>query len=191
MYRSRSIFVLAAAVALTAAAAPAVAQNQTRTYMAQGRSAVATFESVDASGCILTSVFVSAAQGSWFDPSTGRTTTQGVQIVISQYDLCSGHLVRCLASDWPSAVADVQIDPELHSASVFGTVSMYDTYTWDVVNVDVALTWSGTGRSAQDACAVEDEAPGYHVTSQASGWLREATASGTISDGARRNASKG
>src|SRR5438105_4441327 len=78
------VFAFAAEPRANAAAQVAVGQSS-------GTSVIASFESLDASGCVITDTFVFAGNGIFNNPPPGGPTPSTVAgIGISQFDQCSG-----------------------------------------------------------------------------------------------------
>jgi hypothetical protein len=153
------------------------------TFNLRGPSAFAGFFSPDPSGCVFTDVFVFANDRRLHDPPGPPTTFSEAFVNIFQFDNCTGtELISAFGS---AQLADpaFQITPQLTSATLNTTIEVFDFVSGSTFNVDVALTWTGTGGLIRQSQRSHFRAPGFIQHSRFTGSFRDAQASGSVSLG--------
>ena len=146
----------------------------------------ASFTSTDPSGLIITHVNVFA-----FEPvSLGKpgegSSESAVFLLITQIDAQTGtELMRVNAAVFGLAEQDLQISPNLDSATLNTTITVRDRVSGTSFEVSINLTWTATGSRIITNLNFRDITPGpsCNEIENARRATREAEASGTISFG--------
>lgn len=161
------------------------AATQVSVFHMRGQTAQAFFDSTDATGCIDTSVIVGGGESlvlSFTTPQGGAPQQQPNMFVgISQFDNCTGFLLVNVFATSP--VFDFHLAADLSSATLTSSLSTINEVTGDPLNLDVSVTWAGTGTTTRQATPSHFSAPGLRVNGIVVGFTRAATATGTITDG--------
>lgn len=179
----RLLFVVCAAFAMLAAAAPVHAGAEVSHSRLKGLSAFAFFSSTDPSGCISTSVVV-AANDNEVSSGPGRPEGESTASVnLSRVDQCTGTLLLAANGDVALAPDDFQIDKQLDGAMLNSTVELSESMSGSPLTVELNLTWTGQGPTTTNKQRVQVKMPGFLVNSRIFGASRDATATGTVSDG--------
>jgi hypothetical protein len=187
---------LTAVLAVTALPQGAAATDIVRF---RGQSAFAFFESVDGSGCIVTTVAV----GGYLTQTrqdAASTDTSNAYVYLERYDTCTG--TTLLFAEGLPTPAQIAIDNHLTSGSIAATIDAYDHVSGVTKSVDVDVAWTGTGDLVDATDRYKENGPGYKVIFSSKGAGRDATATGSVSEGtteyiqgsstfARLNESKG
>ena len=149
----------------------------------KGPSALASFSNT--SGCIVTNVFVIASD-SRVRPAPGPATTSSfASVTISQYDACTNTiLIFAYGSAFPLTAAAFDISKKLDSAALDVTVNLFDEVSTTTFDVDVSLSWTGTGPLSREHTNTHLHMPGCIINSRSNATFRTAEASGTVSNGA-------
>ena len=165
-------FVLAVALLLSllVTVLPAHAAGaETQHFSFKGQFAEASFQSVDSSGCIKTVVTVIAQDGRIKQAGPPEATARG-EINLFQIDTCAGRLLLSAFGLLTLTPEQFQIDKHLNAATLSAIIEITDVVSGNAFPVDVSVNWTGSG----DIVRLKDP---VHGTS------RNATASGTVSDG--------
>ena len=185
----RTVFKLLAIVALTLAAlgqsstAQADGLRSVSMFKFKGLSANTSFESVDASGCILSRLDVFTAEAMVQNPPGRRAPFSGTSIFLSQYDQCTDTLLLAAEGITDLAEPDLQISPRLDSATLNTTVTMFDTLTGNTFDLSVDLSWVGVGPSSRQHSSFRFGDKDCRVISRFKGTILVADVSGTVTDG--------
>jgi len=185
----RTVFKLLAIVALTLAAlgqsstAQADGRRSVNMFKFKGLSANTSFESVDASGCILSRLDVFTAEAMVQNPPGRRAPFSGTSIFLSQYDQCTDTLLLAAEGITDLAEPDLQISPRLDSATLNTTVTMFDTLTGNTFDLSVDLSWVGVGPSSRQHSSFRFGDKDCRVISRFKGTILVAEVSGTVTDG--------
>lgn len=148
-----------------------------------GGSAEAFFSSTDPSGCISTFVFLVANdENRQSPPDPGSASSHG-GITISQRDNCTDTVLLGATGLAELADPDFQVLGPLTSATLDTTIEVFDFVSSSSFNVDVAMTWTGTGDVNRENSNGHLELPGLIVNSHFSGAHRLADASGVVTNG--------
>ena len=152
-------------------------------YNFKARGGHAHFSNTDPSGCIVTDVFVFAAEEVLKTPHGPADASPRSTLQISQYDTCTDTLL--LAADGSTALAgsDLQVANKLKSATLDTTINVFDQVSNTSFDVTVNLNWAGTGDLIRDNQNFQIRSPGCIVNLRMHGTFRSAEASGSISDG--------
>jgi hypothetical protein len=151
-------------------------------FHGKGPSAFAQFSS--SSGCIQNAVFVFAADRQVRTASGPPTSETFATVTILQYNSCEfEELFRASGTTFPLSEEEFQISPQLDTATLNTTITLFDTVSGTTFDVDVDLTWVGTGpiTHVHDNNHIRDL--GCIINTRLQGKSRPAEASGTISDG--------
>jgi len=151
----------------------------------RGRFANAVFRSTDPTGCIVTVVFVTVTEGRLHNPpgppSASVATDPVATVRIAQDDYCTSAYLHAFGE---ATLTDetFQVNKELTSASLNATVLVindaHDLFAYDV---DLALTWTGTGELVRQSDRFHFHASDFSFQSRSNGTFRDAVASGSVS----------
>lgn len=148
-------------------------------YRVRGKLAYAGISIHDASGCVQTSVYISAAEQ--VSHSRGTEWSSGIVVWLSAYDQCNEG--RTVASGY----GDLSLDPGMlefkgnAGATAAVEVAVFDSISGTYRTVEIDLTWTATkderwsGRS-RDVW----QAAGYRYTAEFTGSNRSADAIGAV-----------
>jgi hypothetical protein len=173
------------ALALTALAATSVsgaAGASSLHFSFKGQFAEAVFDSLDASGCVETFVFVEGVNGTVKETGHPAVSSMAV-ITIDQFDFCTGTETLFADGQATLAAGEFQIDKMLTSATLNATIEVFDFVSGTSFPVDVSVGWTGFGATTTQKDHFQIKGPGFKVNSRFMGTFRDATASGTVSDG--------
>ena len=150
------------------------ASGTTIVFKFHGLSAFAFFDNV--SGCIETSVSVDG-----FQNTVNNQPASGADIFISQFDNCMN--TQLLAAFGSTGSPTFQIDRKLLSASLNTTISVTDFVSNKTFNVSVNQTWTSTSAIRHEISTFHFHTKGFTESAHFDAELRDANASGTVSDG--------
>ena len=183
---SAVVLILSAVVLIT----PAKAANANVFFM-KGPGAEAFFVSVDETGCVESAVFVagndsmSVAPPGHFDSPPGDVNmTSGAFLFISVIDFCRGEeLVNAFGSLAELEDNAFQTKGKLDSASLTGTIPVFNEVSGTSFDVFVDLDWSATGPLTFENDHTHLQHPCFTANSRFIGKSRSAQASGGVSNG--------
>jgi hypothetical protein len=138
----------------------------------QGNTALATFDSVSPDGCIDTAVFVTGTQSS---------TGPEADVTISQYDFCTD--TPLLFAFGSTSTPNFQVSGGLASASLSATISVIEFVSGNTFPVSVSVTWTATGPFSRIVGTEHLQFGNLIETFHRNDTFRDASASGTVSDG--------
>lgn len=164
------------------------AAAQVNVFRFSGSSVIASFHSLDASGCIITDTFVFASAGTIYNPPGGPNPSQVTGVSVSQFDQCAGVLTRAAVGS--TSDVNFQIAKDLSSAALSGTVPLDDVVTGTTILVTVNLTWTGSGNTVHQVFHGHLQLPGFVENDLFNGDMQDGQASGVIS-GAGENFAPG
>ena len=148
-----------------------------------GLSANTSFESVDASGCILSRLDVFTTEGMVrFSPGK-KELQSSTAIFLTQYDLCTDTLLLAAEGVKGLAEPDLQISSRLDSATLNTTVTMVDTLTGDTFDLSVDLSWVGIGPTRRQDSSFRFGDKVCRIMGSFKLTIRNAIATGTVTDG--------
>jgi hypothetical protein len=182
--RTRLLLVVSLAMVLLALALPARAAGAETLHLSfAGQTADATFFSTDPSGCVSTEVFLLVTDGRSRDGTGQPEVASTALIIVSQADLCTR--TELVAADGTAVLApgQFQIDGQLTAASLTATIEVFDFVSGASFPVDVNVSWTGVGETASAKVRLHQTFPGFKVNQRTDRTFREATATGTVSDG--------
>jgi len=149
----------------------------------RGLGANASFESVDASGCILSRLDVFTAEAMIQSPPGRREPFSSTSIFLSQYNMCTDTQLLAAEGVKDLAEPDLQISSRLQGATLNTTITMFDTLTGNTFDLSVDLSWLGVGPSSRQHSSFHFGDKVCRIISRFKGTFRGAEASGTVSDG--------
>ena len=161
------------ALAVLAAPPTARAAPETPTIVKfNGQSAVAEFDTV--SGGVETFVLVAGTQPS------GASSPQ-VVVVVGQFDVTTG--TTLLFASGSTSTAMVQFGPNLSSATASATVLLTDSVSGGSFSVAVNVGWTASAPLIHQNNTTVSHTTGFTSVFHSNAGLRDANASGTVSDG--------
>jgi hypothetical protein len=170
-----SLIVFAFATEPRANAAAQVAVGQS-----SGSSVIASFESLDASGCVITDTFVFADSGIFNNPPPGGPTPSIVAgIGISQFDQCSGLLTIAAAGSTDQVSLNIATD--LSTATLTGTIPVDEVVSGTTLYLTVNMKWTATADIVHQVSNSHVRVPGFVAAAHFNGDLRDGLASGSVS----------
>jgi hypothetical protein len=155
---------------------------ETRHFSFKGQFAEAVFHTVDSSGCIETFVTVIADDNRIKQTGQPEATSRG-EIDVFQVDHCAGRLLRSAFGLATLTPAQFHIDQHLNAAMLHATTQVTDVVSGKTFPVDVSVRWTGSGDTVRDKNPVHLKEPGFKRIARFIGAVRNATASGSVSDG--------
>ncbi len=174
----KRLFVVAVVLALILVALPVMSALAGNIFHFSGRSADAFFSSFDPSGCIGTFVSVFANDGRFQAPPGPGSSSSGASIFIDQFDFCTGSSVFFFGFA-TLADADFRVSRGLTSARLNTTIPVVDPFG-SPLDVDVDLTWTGTGDLSRGNSHFHSQSPNCIVNGHSNGSFRFAEASGSV-----------
>jgi hypothetical protein len=179
----RLFLILALALtALTVTSVSGAAGASTLHFSFKGQFAEAVFDSVDPSGCVETFVFVEGINGTVKEAGKPAVSSTAV-ITIDQFDFCTGTETLFAVGEATLAAGEFQIDKMLTTATLNATIEVSDFVSGTSFPVDVSVSWTGVGATTTQKDHFQIKGPDFKVNSRFMGTFRDATASGTVSDG--------
>jgi hypothetical protein len=180
--RTRLLSVTSLAVVLMALALPARADGaETLHVKFQGQTAQAEFSSTQ--GCVQTVVYVLATDGRFKTDPGGPEAASGAESYIFQSDTCAQTQLRAAYGFAVLAPDEFQTDQRFTAASLAATIQVADVVSGTSFPVAVSVRWAGFGDTFSQDDRFHLKEPGLKVNFHLDGTFREASASGTVSDG--------
>lgn len=179
----RLFLILALALtALTATSVSGAAGASTLHFTFKGQFAEVGFDSLDPSGCVDTFVYVEGVNGTVKE--TGQPTASSLAVVvIDQFDFCTSTELLFAQGEATLAAGEFQIDKMLTTATLDTTIEVFDEVSGTSFPVDISVSWTGVGATTTQKDHFQIHGPDFKVNSRFMGTFRDATASGTVSDG--------
>ena len=147
-------------------------------FYSKGLTAHAAFSSANsADPCVVTEVFVFASE----ERARGSTSSAIAVVAIFSFNECTGTHLQTLVGS--TAEPQLQGDRPLTFASLAATITVEDFATGEQVDIDVDLTWTGTGEPSRENGHFHIQRPGFNATGHFNGTTRQADAIGRITDG--------
>jgi hypothetical protein len=170
-------FVLFAALIL-----PRVAHAQrVEVFKAKDQLADAQFTSFDFTGCIETDVVLLASSAAMKDTGSPLDVEPMVNVTYAVTDICNLVLLR--SGFGSTNVINFQMDSGLVAAYASATVPVTDDQHGTTIYLYVNLDWSGFGDITTLRVKDHFDTPSFSTMFRAKGNFREATVSGSVSDG--------
>lgn len=148
----------------------------------QGEVARAAFYSVDASGCVFTSVVVEAAPG-LSQGSGGGGTKDRAALVILKWSECGGPREELFSGvSVVPALPDGALETQGHlvAASLNYSFEIVDDVGGGVWTVPVSLTWQADGEIERSKTRLEMHSPSFNLRRWTVGTRRNAAVTGSI-----------
>jgi hypothetical protein len=180
--KNRLLVTALLAVALVGLVLPGTAEAAD-VLLLNGGSAEAFFSSTDPSGCISTFVFLVANDENPQSPPDPGSASSHAAVTISQRNECTDTVLLGATGLAELADPDFQVLGPLTSATLDTTIEVFDFVSSSSFNVDVAMTWTGTGDVNRENITDHFELPGLIVNSHFNGAHRLADASGFVTNG--------
>ena len=150
----------------------------------QSETAFADFESTDETGCILTSVSLVGSDMLTLTPPQpgGPQPVPAIVVDISQFNICTNPLLMEAIGE--SLVLTLHVAEDLSTATLTASqVSLVDLLSDRQFNVNITMTWDGTGSVTRQAGTAHFRTPGLVMNAVEVGFERSAVATGIITDG--------
>ena len=186
MRRFLPLVVLAMALSVLVAAPASSAGADTQHFTVTGPSAWAQWHTfgTDPEGCVESFVQVAG-----FDDTTrlGQPgppqVVPSATVVIFLDDRCTGTTLMS-ASGYATVAEDAfQVVGKLDSATLNATIEVFDYVSNTSFPVDISVNLTGIGATTRERIHSQTSTPGTRSIFRFDGMVREATASGTVSDG--------
>jgi hypothetical protein len=179
----RLVFAIALLLSMLLTTLPASAAGaQTRHVSFKGQFATAVFDTVDSSGCIETFVTIIAEDRRIKQVGPLEATLRAT-IDVLQIDRCSGRLLLSAFGLATLKPEQFHIDKQFNAATLTVTIEVTDVVSGNTFPVDVGVSWTGSGDIVRDKNHDHLNEPGFKLNTHFTGASRNATASGTVSDG--------
>jgi hypothetical protein len=144
----------------------------------------AQFTSLDSTGCIQTDVVVFAGSAKIKDTGSPLDVEPMVNVTYSVFNLCNLVLLRSgFGSTSGLVVPNFQMDSGLVAAHASATVPVSDDQNGTTIYLYVDLDWSGFGDILKLRLKEFVDTPPFSVKMRAKGNYRQATVSGSVTDG--------
>jgi hypothetical protein len=170
------------AAALAALVLPSTALA-VENYHFRGKTAWGNSYSIDATGCISTSVYFFATEDRFQDPPGPPADSAAASIGIFQWNECTYETLTCLYASVALPNDAFSLANNLASATLNTTLQAYNCSTGDTQPVSVAITWTGEGDVFRGNSHSSYHYPGYRVSYRSNGQSRSATPSGSVTFG--------
>lgn len=172
-----TVIVLVVGFAWPSGASTTVLQSRLK-----GAAAEAGFQTVDGSGCVVTAVSVQAQQVNQ-SKNTGIPSGGTAFVTLSEFDQCT--FTDLVEADGEASLPAraFTIDNKLNAASLVASVDVTDIFTSNTFTLDLNVAWTGTGPVDIQKSHDQEKSGGFTVINNFHGASREATATGTVSQG--------
>jgi hypothetical protein len=177
--KKRLLVVVLLTVALVGLVPPQTAQAED-VFRFSGDSAFALFSTRE--GCIRTLVSLSASDQTTQDAPGAGSALSLASVFISVFDFCTGTDLIFAFGGAELADAGFQVAATLDSATLNTTIGVLDLESGSSFNVDVAMSWTGSGDVTREPNQFHLRSPGLIVNVYSVGASRDAVASGTVID---------
>lgn len=180
--RTRLLTVVSLALVLLVLALPARAAGAETLHVSfKGQTAQAEFSSTQ--GCVQTVVYVLASDGlAKTDPGGPEAASAG-EVYVFQEDVCTQTQLVDAFGLAVLAPDEFQIDTQFTTATLIATIEVSDFTSGISFPVHVSVSWTGFGDTFSQDDRFHVKTPGFKVNFHLDGTFRQATASGTVSDG--------
>jgi hypothetical protein len=148
-----------------------------------GESAIASFSSIDESGCIVTNVYLWGSDAIVSSTPGPGSPTSAAYVSIRRDNLCQGTQLL-YADGWTElSGADFQVTKKYHSATLNTPFTVYDYVSGNSFEVQVNLNWIADGDLSHEETHIIFRDGSCMMNIHANGLLRSGQVSGTVSDG--------
>jgi hypothetical protein len=144
---------------------------------------LASFSVVAPSTCVTTSVFVSADTSVGTAPSDPRYSPPGVQVALTRVDTCAKRTLLSASGSVAFDGDELEMIGDLEGARLRATVPATDAATGATILARIDLVWKGDGPVETSSGSPAPPGPGPMPIGSR---FREATVSGSVSDGTTR-----
>jgi len=158
---------------------PATAQAVEISFF-RGKTADVEFYSTDPTGCMVTSVVVTAMENRYFSPPAPLETNASADVNIGLYNICTSELTFCGDGSFDLPDGAFKLTGLLASATLNLTGVIHDGCFGTNRPFTLALTWTGEGEVFRGRSHSSTHSPGHHVSYRQSGQSRDATVAGRI-----------
>jgi hypothetical protein len=180
--RTRLLTVAGLALVLMAHALPVHAAGaETLHVKFQGQTAQAEFSTTE--GCVNTVAYVLASDGRFKTDPGGPEAGSGGEIYLFQTDVCTQTQLRSAYGFATLAPDEFQIDQQFTTATLTATIEVSDVVSGTSIPLHVSVRWHGSGDTFSQDTRFHETTPELKVHFHMDGTFRQATASGTVSDG--------
>jgi hypothetical protein len=188
MRRFLPLGVLAMALSMLVATPASSAEADTLHFTVKGPSAWASWHTFDPSGCVETFVQVAGFDDTTrLDQGGAPQVLPTATVVIFQDDRCTGTALLSACNCGPNALTVAedafQVVGKLDSATLNATLEVIDFVSNTSFPVHISVNWTGIGETTREKIHSQTSTPGQLSIFRFDGMVREATASGTVSDG--------
>lgn len=143
------------------------------------------FSAIDPGGCIVTDTFVTANRPTDQQLPGAGTTTGIAAVDVYRYDACTGDGLLQLNGETDAlALGDFWVSNQLDQARLHTTIAATNLDSGAMVSLAIDVSFVGTSAITRNHSNTNEVYPGCHVLNRWKGSGRQATASGTVSDGA-------
>lgn len=183
--------VAALVLVLLTSARPTPAQaasGQAQVFHAKQLMAQAIFQPIDPAGCATTFVFVQAGTDVIHAAPGPATESTLVSALVQQFNQCTGVTINAFGAT--SSPDRLQIDPNLTSATVAATITVFDAATATSFDVKANISWTASGQNAhtvtntdiqgQQGTVIHEHMNGMVYPAQASASVIMGSGAGTI-----------
>ena len=181
-FKVTMLLILTTAVFAAVSAVNAHAAAQIQVFRTSGNSVMASFHSLDASGCVITDASVFASDGTILtSPGEDLFRFRALGYATSQFDQCRQLLL--LTGLGLTGAVNFQIAKDLTSATLSGTIPMDEFVSGTTIQISVNVTWVGNGTTVHQVATSHERVPGFVEDSHGNGDMQEGGAAGVITDG--------
>jgi hypothetical protein len=147
----------------------------------KGQTADAYFQSRD--GCVQTTVGVFAVDGHVKQKGSHTTIESYANVFIDIFNSCTGTSHLSAFGETELAPGDFAVSSTLSTASLTTSIEVFDYISRTSFQVDIDLDWSGVGSTSREKGRFSFKTPGFRISERFDRTSRNATATGTVSDG--------
>jgi len=167
------------AIVLTSLALPAIA-GAAESYRFRGKTAYANLDTIDPTGCIVSSLNVFASEERFQDAPGAPTASAAAYVSIFQWNNCTFQTVTCTYGSVPLPDGAFDMKGNIASATLTTTIAGYDCFSGDPRSVSIAVHWSGEGDVFHANSHSSYHSPGYLISFRSNGQRRDALPSGSV-----------
>jgi hypothetical protein len=167
--------------ALTLPASTLAAGSTVSSVSFKGQTADAYFQSRD--GCVQTSVGVFAVDGHVKQKGSKTVVNSFANVFIDVFNVCTGTLHLSAFGEAELAPGDFAVSSTLSTASLTTSNEVFDYVSRTAFTVNIDLDWTGVGSTFREKGRFSFKTPGFRISERFDRTSRNATATGTVSDG--------
>lgn len=178
--RPLGILVLLVLIAAPGALRPPLAAGASTRNVVISHTVIATYSVAHESGCVTTSVFVSADIRSGAIPSAPDASPSGAQVALTRADTCEKRTILTASGAVAFDGGELDVNGNPRSARLRVVIPATDPVSGTVLQIEVDLAWQGVGPVARGSGSPgPPQANAPRVRTR----YREATLTGTVTDG--------